>query len=434
MGKLFDRSNEKKFMIGIELRGDTCQLSYGWEKGGRFLQEPETYSEVPDAERFDQPMCLCWVPSAGQWFHGSEAALHAADPGCVYIPGLMALAMENVPIPVGEKTWEARALLALYLGRCLGAVRDRVRDAAADEKLPDEPSAVMFTMRRMDAGTIDLLEDIRRRMDLRAKVCYQSLAGTFYDFMLSQEASLREGAAALLEYEAGGKLRVSRLIFNPHTRPVVSYMEEKEYPGLPGETDAERDRAFAGILKEELGGHRFASVYLTGSGFAGSWMKRSSMLLCRGRRAFVGENLFSKGAVYGAMYRLEQPQVLKEYFFLDQNKLRTNVLIRALNRGKEDRIPAVDAGQNWYEVQEETELILDGTAQLDFVLKPITGGKELPYHIRLDRLPVREGRMTRIRLSFSMTAPDKMQVRMEDLGFGEIFPSSGLVWEQTMTL
>ncbi len=431
---LFDRPNEKKFIVGIDFRENTCQLSYGWERGGRILQEPRTYSEIPGKEQFDQPMSLCWVPGKRQWYHASEAALHAADSGCVYISGLLPLAMENVPVAAGEKTYEARALLALYFGKCLKALCERAKEESAEEKDSCEPDAIMFTVRKLDSGIIDLLEDVRRRLDLDAKVYYQSMAGTFYDFALSQEASLREPATALAEYGTDGKLRFSRLIFNQHTRPVVSYMEEQEYAGLVSESDEGRDQEFAGILKEALSGHRFSSVYLTGDGFQGNWMKRSTVVLCQGRRAFIGDNLFSRGAVYGAVYRLEKPPILKEYFFLDQNKLRTNVMIKAVNRGKEKLVPAVDAGMNWYEVHEKTELVLDGTAEIDLVLKPLTGEKELPYHIRLDRLPVREGRMTRVRLEFTMTAPDKMYIRMEDLGFGEIFPSSGLAWEQIVTL
>ncbi len=431
---LFDKQNEKKFIVGIELREDTCQISYAFEKAGKILSEPETYAAVPGSEEYDLPLAICRVPSAGQWYHGSEAVSHAADAGCVYIPKLLTLARENVPVAVEDKTYESEALFALYINRCLTDVRRRAEAADGKGRTPQEPAAIMFTARNMDGQMIDLLENVRRRLDLGTSVYYQSAAGAFYDFVLSREEELREPASALLEYEEGGRLRISRLLFNVHTRPVVSYMEEKEYPGLFAADDAGRDQEFAEILKAELSDHRFASVYLTGSGFRGSWMKRSSRLLCQGRRAFVGDNLFSKGAAYGAFFKLEKPRILSEYFFLDQNKLRYNILIQAMEQGTQKLVTAVDAGMNWYEVQESLDLVLDGTAEIDLVLKPLSGGKDVPYHIRLDRLPVREGRITRVRFSFSMTAVDRMQVRMEDLGFGEIFPSSGLKWEQQISL
>ena len=63
------------------------------------------------------------------------------------------------------------------------------------------------------------------------------------------------------------------------------------------------------VLKDELAGHNFSSVYLVGSGFKGSWMKKSTAFLCQGRRAFLGGNLFSKGAAYGAVFKEEKPEI-----------------------------------------------------------------------------------------------------------------------------
>lgn len=431
---LFDRQGEKRFIAGIELREDAVQISYGFEKGGYLLKDPVTYTKTSGKEDFDLPAALCRVSPGERWYCGSEAALHAADAGCVYIPGLLSLALERVPVEADGRSYAAEDLLARYLVMCLQEVQRRAGEDGSAGRGSLEPAAVMFTAREVDARLIDLLESVRERMNLQAKVYYQTTAGAFYDFMLNQEEELRGHGTALFEYEAGGRLLVHKLLFDPHTRPVVSYMEENEYPGLFAEDAAGRDQEFAAILKNELAGHHFDSVYLTGSGFKGDWMKRSARLACQGRRAFAGSNLFSKGAVYGAALKLEQPKILSEYLFLDQNKLRSNVLVEVLKRGKPDRICVVDAGVNWYEVQASTELILDATAEIELVLRPLAGGKEVPYHIRLDRLPVREGRMTRVRLDFTMTAPDKLLLRMEDLGFGEIFPSSGLKWEQHISL
>lgn len=430
---LFDKQSEKRFIAGIELRKDAVQISYGFEKGGHLRGEPVTYTQTSGREDFDLPATLCRVPS-GEWYCGSEASLHAADAGCVYIPGILSLALERVPVSADGRSYAAEDLLARYLVMCLQEVQRRIGEENSSGRGSLVPAAIMFTAREVDSRLLDLVESLKERMNLQASVYCQTTASAFYDFMLSQEEELRGHGTALFEYETGGKLLVHKLLFDPHTRPVVSYMEENEYPGLFAEDATGRDQEFAAILKNELTGHHFDSVYLTGSGFKGDWMKRSARLACQGRRAFAGSNLFSKGAVYGAAFKLERPKILEEYLFLDQNKLRSNVLIEVSKRGKSDRICVVDAGVNWYEVQASTELILDATAEIELVLRPLAGGKEVPYHIRLDRLPVREGRMTRVRLVFTMTAPDKMLLRMEDLGFGEIFPSSGLKWEQHISL
>ena len=422
---LFDRQGEKKYMVGMDLRDEACQISWCRSQKGRLLQEPVTYARVPGSGKFDIPMALCKTAGENQWFYGEEAVEHSAEENRIFIPRLLSLALDGSPVAIDETEYDPAALLALYVNRCLQEL---------EQGIPGGIAAVMFTARTMDSRTIELLENVRKRLDLKASVYYQSFAGSFYDFMLNQDESLREPAAALFDYETGGRLRVTKLIFNPHTTPVVSYLEENEYPGLFAKDDAGRDREFAGILREELAGHNFSSVYLVGSGFKGGWMKKSTVFLCQGRRAFLGGNLFSKGAAYGAVFKEEKPEILSRYLFLDQNKLRSNILMKALDRGELARISLVDAGVNWYEVRSSADVILDSTAEINLILHPLTGGKEEPFHIRLDRLPVREGRMTRVRLEFSMLSAIKLHIQIEDLGFGEIFPSSGLKWEQDLTL
>ena len=423
---LFERQSEKKYMVGMDLRDDACQISWCEVQGKRLVREPVTFAAEPGQEKFDIPTAVCKKAGSGQWLCGKEAVAHSSEEDVTFVPKLLSLALEDAPVVIEEKEYDPAALFALYINRCL---------LDFQKTLPGgEIKAIMFTARTMDARMIGLLENVHRRLDLKARVCYQSFAGSFYDFMLNQEETLREPASALFEYEAGGSLRVTKLLFNEHTTPVVSYLEEREYPGLFSQDEEGRDREFSGILKEELAGHNFSSVYLVGSGFKGSWMKKSTALLCRGRRAFLGGNLFSKGAAYGAMFKELKPEILSRYLFLDSNKLRSNVLVRALDHGEEARISLVDAGVNWYEVEGSAELVLEGTAEINLILHPLTGGKEEPFHIRLDRLPVREGRMTRVRMEFSMLSPEKLHILIEDLGFGEIFPSSGLKWEQEITV
>ena len=62
----------------------------------------------------------------------------------------------------------------------------------------------------------------------------------------------------------------------------------------------------------------------------------------------------------------------------------------------------------------------------------LNGGEKSQYTIRLDELPVRPSRTTRIRASFSMRGVDRLFVEIADLGFGEIFPSSGIRWEKEL--
>ncbi len=86
-------------------------------------------------------------------------------------------------------------------------------------------------------------------------------------------------------------IRCCRLYKEKRTTPQADLAGGGSAPdecGQPG-------RNFLGILKDCFRGHIVSSVYLTGDGFDGDWMKQSVAFLCQGRRAFVGKNLYSRG-------------------------------------------------------------------------------------------------------------------------------------------
>jgi hypothetical protein len=70
--------------------------------------------------------------------------------------------------------------------------------------------------------------------------------------------------------------------------------------------------------------------------------------------------------------------------------------------------------------------LLDGVA--------VTGGEPQQLTVRLDGLPDRPDRTTRLRVLLSMPAADRLRVQIRDLGFGDIFPSGGGAWEETFTV
>jgi hypothetical protein len=52
----------------------------------------------------------------------------------------------------------------------------------------------------------------------------------------------------------------------------------------------------------------------------------------------------------------------------------------------------------------------------------------------LDGLEKRPEGTTRLRISMKMNSVNEVGVKVQDLGFGELFPSSGKTWEQIIEL
>lgn len=433
---LFERPAERKYLVGIDLRDDYCQISWLENPGHNAPKEPTTFSLTPGEDRYNIPMALCKAIGANKWFAGMEASLVAGEGNGIYIPKVLSLALAGDPVEIEGNQYDPVALLALYVKRVL--------DRMSSDVQPTEIAALTFTVRDLTSRMVEVLDGVHKRLDLGAQVYYEGYANSFYNYMLMQAKVLREPASILAEYESGGQLRICKLSFNEKTRPIVAYRTEQVYPDLEEGLDpkamsvqdycAAKDEKFRLILEGEIGTSNYSSAWLIGTGFQGDWMRQSIAYLCRGRRGFMGINLYSKGAAYGALFRLTPPEIVGSYYFLDDNKLRSNVGMNVLVRGQEQYVALVDAGVNYYEVDHVAEIVVEDGNELYLLLTPLTGESASNFLIRLEGLPMRDGRAARIRMHFTMTAPDKMHVELTDLGFGEIFPSTGMRWEQDITL
>ena len=65
---------------------------------------------------------------------------------------------------------------------------------------------------------------------------------------------------------------------------------------------------------------------------------------------------------------------------------------------------------------------------------PVTGGEPQELTVPLEGLPDRPDRTTRLRVVLSMPSANSLRVQISDLGFGEIFPAEGGVWEKTFAV
>lgn len=148
----------------------------------------------------------------------------------------------------------------------------------------------------------------------------------------------------------------------------------------------------------------------------------------------MGNNLFSKGACYGAKAKLEQTEEEKGYVFLGKDKVKANVGMHVVREGEEVYMALLDAGKNWYETVKECDLILDRTDELDFIVTPLNGKNVRTVPMYLTGCPARPPKATRIHLEMKMVSARKLYVCVTDMGFGELYVSSGLQWKSEITI
>lgn len=95
--------------------------------------------------------------------------------------------------------------------------------------------------------------------------------------------------------------------------------------------------------------------------------------LCKNQRhVYYGNNLYVKGACYGAREKCDEG-ILKGYLYLSPSLVRNHVAMDMMVNGSPKTYVLAEAGKNWYEIHTELELILDDREDLEFLVTSIDG-------------------------------------------------------------
>ncbi len=427
---MLSRPGSSKIIVGYDLGNAFSQISFFSAE----TSEVETVSSVTGAEVYSIPTALCKRFDSNQWLYGREALKAASDGEGVLVENLLDLALDGEPIHVDGTVYEPVALLSLFLKRSLGLL--------STVGSTDRIGALMMTCERMDNRLMEVLGLALGRVKLRARhICFQSYEDSFYHYMLHQPSELFLYQTVLCWY-AGDRIKVYRMQCNRRATPAAVYTGQEEFPflsegGMP-ETDElqkermERmDRELLAQMKTICDQKMISSVYMIGDGFQEEWMGETLKYLCRGRRVFLGSNLFSKGACLGMMERLSPSSAGKTHVLLGHDKLKTNIGMRVNRKGEASYCALLDAGVSWYDAQTSYEFYMKDTDYFDLVLTPLDGKKGHVARITLDGL---EFSISRMLLKMYMPAQNLVAVTVEDLGFGEFREASHQVWREELPL
>ena len=428
-----DKLHKGSILVGYDLGERYSQISYcvyGQE-------DVETAATVVGTEQYNIPTMLCKRKGVNQWFYGKDAVKNAEEEGVYPVDGLLSLARKGEEIRLDEESYDPVALLTLFLKRSMTLMNFIAPIGKID--------AIMFTVEELDDRMVEVLLRASANLGLKTPhVYFQSHTESFYYFMLHQPKDLWNYQVIACEYD-GTRLKTYRMECNKHTTPIVVLIDEQEYDTIviPEDTEEETirqdayrvaDERFLGILRKMCEGRIVSSAYLLGDGFRAEWNKESLQFLCRNRRVFQGNNLFSKGACYGLQEKLEPGEEGKTHVFLGKDKLKSNIGMNVLKQGKESYYALLDAGENWYEVSKECDLILADDRELDLVVTPLNGKDIETKTVRLPEGFSGEAPYTRYHLKLDMSAPEKIRVAVTNLGFGDFFPSEHRTWEGTIDL
>ena len=407
---------ERGFYVGIDI-DDTYAVASFYEDG---IKEPATVSMTAGSEVFQIPVQITKKKGMGQWFIGEEAARVQKEQEAIVIDKLLSRALNQEEILIDGEGYHAEDLLVLFLKKLIGYVGGPYGAVKVE--------TLAFCVERLDATLSKLLLRIGERLEVKKEqLVLLDRKSAFYYFTLNQQKELWLHDVYLFDYRETA-VKCIRLERNLNTIPQLITFEEQ----VVELSDENRDEAFYQLLTKLMTGHIVSSVYLVGDGFDGGWMKLSLAYLCRGRRAFVGKNLYAKGACYATM-------VIKggmpwPYAYIGDNEMKVNVSLAVKNRGKKEFLTLLSAGDNWYEASGECEVILDDTNEIAIWLQLPDSKTANVEKLTLSDLPERENKTTRLRISAKPLSDRQVKIEMKDLGFGEIAKCKEQHWEYIMSV
>ena len=426
------KKNNGKIIVGYDLGKMVSQISFCTPDAS----EIETVSSVAGTEQYNIPTVLCKRRGVNQWFYGKEAIKYAGEEDGVLVEDLLLLAERGEDVFVEGESFDPVALLTLFVKRSLTLLSMRVP--------LNKIESMMFTVEELSPRMVDVLGRVAAGLQLNVEhIYFQSHMESFYHYVLYQPKDLWVNKVLVFDYST--TLKSLCLECNKKTTPQVVFITEKEYPEITrmnwpeGEEEKEElkkklDAYFLYLIEQELKEGIVTTAYLLGDGFKENWASDSLRFLCKARRVFQGNNLYSKGACYAAVEKKNPSVEGKNHVYLGKDKLKSNIGMRVLRKGEDSYFAILDAGQNWYEASCDFEVILESGNVVDFIITPLTGENVVDKKIVLEGLPERQERTTRLRIHLEMVSAEQVLIMIEDMGFGELFPSSGKGWTHSVNV
>lgn len=254
---------------------------------------------------------------------------------------------------------------------------------------------------------------------------------SFAYYAYSQKKELYQNGTVLMDYNASG-IDVYRLYCNK-IGDMQYILQEHTLSQPEGSTIEKASHSVTLYMTEYFKKHRASSVYLTGMGFDVDRLPDEfTKVLVAGRKAFVGQNLYVRGACFAALEYIS-PQVFGNVCLLTDGRIKADIETDISEHGRPMKFRIVKMGTNWYMAERTIDFIIEDVSVINFqIIWP--DGKYIEKQVDISSIPYREGKTTRISMNVKASSQDKCIVTVKDLGFGEIYQASDSVIVEELDL
>jgi len=414
---------EKRRILGYDINEKNCQISFYDET----KNEPETLEVSSD--NYQIPLVIGYFKE--RWIYGREAKRLATVSDDYTVSDLFERAVYREKVQLAGKTHDAVWLLAKFVELSLAEFEDI--------------DFLTFSTPETDIDIYKMLKGIGQHLGIpKSSICVQNYKESFCQYMMFQPKELWQYESALFICEDQRikaymlrKLNVDsgqRKTFVTVDEVANAHMKELEalYPIFSEERIRDADESFKAMIENVFEKRVISSVYLTGEGFEKKWYPNSLRVLCNGRRAFMGNNLYSKGACYTSVRKFLEKE--DGPIYLDETKLMDQIALRMRVNGQEGWYPIVSWGEHWYEADGQWEVLLEDTSDIEVFVEALTGESVQVERVSLEGLPARKDYSLRLQIEVLFLDEETCKLIFKDIGFGEFFPATDFQVEKVIHL
>lgn len=414
----------KEFCLGLDLCEAYSQMSYFDE----VKQQPESISQTQNPDTYLLPNIVFYGEESEQFYIGYDAQNRRfEEPGQV-IDSVVSMA-ENISGHVlGGVAYTNKDLFFMLLDGFMMDFLNRYEEAAIKKLV-----VATYQYRK---GLFQVLHEWAEHFGLskeQFEICSHS--NSYLHYVFHQSEDIRKNSVALFDYSSAG-LDYYRLDINRKTHTKVVEIVHRDYSSQLPYSMAEEgglalDLEFAKVAKEEMEKTYISAVFLTGIGFADEWMKDSLKAICGGRRVFVGQNIYTKGACYAAYSG--GSSIESDYMIMSEATIPFDVGIY-LDDAKKQFVPIAMGCTEWYNMKGTIEVFLDETKKLEFVYRDRIKNELAKEVVEIHGLPSRPPKTTKLSLSVECYNERQGAIVIRDMGFGKLYPTTNKIYRKEFTV
>ncbi len=427
---------DTQLYLGLDLGPEYTQLSYY----NADTREPESvyHEEAKDTYMLPNIMfysayhkrmgdnqndCYKFIDLSG-WCVGARASAYRFEDKGTVVDGIYESTLKNENIEVEGRGYKASDLMVKMLVLHIKQFTDTLGGFVIKR--------LTVTVADTDPRIIQAVRGLKTALRLshdQFNIVSHLDSGLCYIF--AQPEPLRNNSVGLFDFGRAGldfyRIDMTRKYPLIVTTQHINYHDKMNLRRF-GRYHEDMDETFADIVKECTEQVFISSVFLTGLGFSENWMKQSATVLCQGRRVFVGQNIYTKGACYrslGGVYT----ESLSRYFIDTEQTVKTNIGINLMDE-KNTFWTIVYGGLEWFNTRGRVVVFLDDTRRIQIVYQDILTEEEYIETIEIYGLPARPPKTTKLSIEVEYYGADKGAIVIRDMGFGNLYPTTNKIYRK----